>query len=103
MRNAPGQFAIACSHQDQVITAPAEAELLLASPFTPNAGLVYRNGAALSLQAHPEFSDDYSIALTELRRGTVPEEVVETALNSMDRPSNSRELAHSIGQFFKGR
>src|SRR6188768_2525413 len=48
------EFAIACSHQDQVLVAPAEAETFLASDFTPNAGLVYRNGAALSIQPHPE-------------------------------------------------
>jgi GMP synthase-like glutamine amidotransferase len=47
------QFAIACSHQDQVIEPPPEAETFLVSDFTPHAGLVYRNGAAMSLQPHP--------------------------------------------------
>ena len=63
------EFAIACSHQDQVIAPPPDAEVFLASEFTPNAGLVYRNGAAISLQSHPEFQDDYTVALAELRRG----------------------------------
>ena len=77
------ELAIACSHQDQVIVPPAEAEVFLASDFTPNAGLVYRNGAAISLQPHPEFEDDYTLALAELRRGKAPDEVIETALASM--------------------
>jgi GMP synthase-like glutamine amidotransferase len=103
MRNAPGMLAVACSHQDQVIAPPAEAEVILSSDFTPNAGLVYRNGAALSFQPHPEFDDDYTIALAELRRGKAPDTVVETALASIAKPSNSGDVAGYIGQFFRGR
>ncbi len=103
MRNAPGMLAVACSHQDQVITPPTTAEVILSSDFTPNAGLAYRNGAALSFQPHPEFADDYTIALAELRRGKAPDTVVETALASVAKPSNSGDVAGYIGQFFRGR
>jgi GMP synthase-like glutamine amidotransferase len=103
MRNAPAALAIACSHQDQVITPPADAEVILSSDFTPNAGLAYRNGAALSFQPHPEFADDYMLALSELRRGKAPDNVVDRAAASVATPSNSAELAGYIGQFFKGR
>ena len=103
MRAAPAALGVACSHQDQVIVPPAEAEVILTSDFTPNAGLSYRNGAALSFQPHPEFHDDYTIALAELRRGKAPDEVVETALASIANPSHSGEVAGYIGQFFKGR
>jgi GMP synthase-like glutamine amidotransferase len=95
------EFAIACSHQDQVITPPAEAETFLASDFTPNAGLVYRNGAAISLQPHPEFEDDYTLALAELRRGKAPDEVVDRALASVSRQSDSREIAGYLAQFIR--
>jgi GMP synthase-like glutamine amidotransferase len=103
MRNAPIELSVACSHQDQVIVPPAEAEVILSSDFTPNAGLAYRNGRALSFQPHPEFADDYTIALAELRRGKAPEEVVESALASIAKPSHSGDVAGYIGQFFKGR
>lgn len=103
MRQAPGSLAVACSHQDQVIVPPVEAEVILSSDFTPNAGLSYRNGAALSFQPHPEFADDYTVALAELRRGKAPDAVVETALASVANPSNSADVANYIGQFFKGR
>ena len=103
MNDAPSSLSVACSHQDQVIVPPAEAEVILASQFTPNAGLAYKNGAALSFQPHPEFTDDYTTALVELRRGKAPEEVVETALKSVANPSNSGEVADYLGQFFKGR
>ena len=96
------EFAIACSHQDQVITPPAEAETFLASDFTPHAGLAYRNGAAMSLQPHPEFEDDYTIALAELRRGKAPDAVVEAALASISRASDSREVGGYLAAFLGG-
>ncbi|MDB5473905.1 MAG: type 1 glutamine amidotransferase [Devosia sp.] len=100
MRRAPASLAIACSHQDQVITRPPEATLILASEFTPNAGLAYGNGAALSVQAHPEFADDYTVALAELRRGKAPDAVVDQAVGSMSLASDSAEMAGYIAQFF---
>lgn len=90
---------IACSHQDQVIVPPDEAEVFLASGFTPNAGLVYRNGAAISLQPHPEFDDDYTRALAELRRGKVPDAVVDAATASLDMASDSTEVAGYLAAF----
>lgn len=103
MRGAPTALAVACSHQDQVIVPPREAEVILASDFTPNAGLAYRNGAALSFQPHPEFADDYTLALAELRRGKAPDSVVDKAVASVATPSSSADVAGYIGQFFKGR
>lgn len=93
--------AIACSHQDQVIEPPAEARVFLRSEFTPNAGLVYANGAAISLQPHPEFDDDYVLALAELRRGKVPDDVVDAAATSVARPSDSHDMARYLGEFLK--
>ena len=100
--NARPELAVACSHQDQVIVPPAEAEVFLSSDFTPNAGLVYRNGAAVSLQPHPEFTDDYTLALAALRRGKAPDDVVDTALASVSRPSDSREVAGYLANFLRG-
>jgi len=101
MTGAPELLAVACSHQDQVIVPPAEAEVILASDFTPNAGLAYRNGAALSFQPHPEFDDDYTLALAELRRGKAPDAVVDAAIASVERKSDSADVARYIGAFFE--
>jgi len=95
------EFAISCSHQDQVLAPAAEAETFLASEFTPHAGLVYRNGAAISLQPHPEFEDDYTLALAELRRGKAPDPVIETAIASLSRNSDSREVAGYLAAFLR--
>ncbi|RYE45985.1 MAG: type 1 glutamine amidotransferase [Hyphomicrobiales bacterium] len=92
-------LSIACSHQDQVIVPPKEADVFLGSEFTPNAGLVYANGRALSLQPHPEFLDDYTLALAELRRGKAPDVVVDTALASVATPSHSSDVASWLGAF----
>lgn len=103
MADAPAALSVACSHQDQVIVPPAEAEVILASDFTPNAGLAYRNGAALSFQPHPEFLDDYTLALAELRRGKAPDDVVDAAVASMVVRSDSADVGGYIGRFFTGR
>jgi GMP synthase-like glutamine amidotransferase len=96
------EFAIACSHQDQVIVPPKDAEVFMASEFTPNAGLIYRNGRAISLQPHPEFADDYTVALAELRRGKAPDAIIDTAIASVARKSDSAEMARYLGAFLNG-
>jgi GMP synthase-like glutamine amidotransferase len=93
------EFAVSCSHQDQVIIPPGEAEVFLTSDFTPNAGLLYRNGKAISLQSHPEFEDDYAYALAELKRGRTSDENIDAAKASFVRPSDSREIAGYLGAF----
>ena len=92
-------LSIACSHQDQVIVPPRDAEVYLSSDFTPNAGLAYRNGKALSMQPHPEFLDDYTLALAELRRGKAPDEVVDQAVASLAKESHSGDVAVWLGNF----
>ena len=95
-------LSIACSHQDQVIAPPPEADVFLASEFTPNAGLAYRNGRAISLQPHPEFTDDYARALAEMRRGRAPDTVIDTAIASLGLPSDSLRTAAWLGRFLAG-
>jgi GMP synthase-like glutamine amidotransferase len=100
--NGEQTIAIPASHQDQVIVPPPEAEVFLSSAFTPNAGLAYRNGAAMSLQPHPEMSDAYTVALAEARRDRAGDAVVDAAVASMARPSDSREMAGYLAAFLRG-
>jgi GMP synthase-like glutamine amidotransferase len=102
MAGAPETLSIVCSHQDQVIVAPSEAEVVLASEFTPNAGLFYRTGQALSFQPHPEFDDSYGAALVELRRGRASDEVIAKAMASFASTSDSARLRDYIAQFMHG-
>lgn len=99
LENAGVSLAVACSHQDQVVSPPAGAEFFLASDFTPHAGLIYANGRAISVQPHPEFEDDYARALVELRRGRAPDDIVDAAIASFATPSDSLVLARGISHF----
>lgn len=96
------EIAVACSHQDQVVVAPPDARIVLASDFTPNAGLVYANGAVLTVQPHPEFGDAYAHALIDLRADGASQPLIETARASMATPSDSPALTRAIVRFLKG-
>lgn len=101
MADAPDTLTVACSHQDQVLVPPAEAEVILGSDFAPNAGLLYRSGRALSFQPHPEFEDDYAQALVEFRRGKADDAVVDAAVASFSSPSDSALLGQYIARFMR--
>jgi GMP synthase-like glutamine amidotransferase len=93
------ELAIACSHQDQVITPPPTARTILSSPFAPHAGLLYANGAALTVQPHPEFDADFAYELCEARAGIAPESVVAAAKASLAEPLDSAKLGRAITRF----
>ena len=99
LASASPELNIACSHQDQLIVPPADADVVLSSGFTPNAGLAYRNGRVVTLQPHPEFEDDYALALAHLRRGSAPDAVVDAAIASFATPSDSVAMAGWLAGF----
>lgn len=103
MSGMPQEVAIAASHQDQVITAPTCSTVFLSSNFTPNAGLIYDNGAAVSMQPHPEFEQDYSKALVELRRNDpLNDDEVAAGKATLDAPVDSQEVAKRLARFLRG-
>ena len=95
------RIAVACSHQDQVITPPAGATTILSSDFTPYAGLRYAGGTTLSVQPHPEFSVGFALACCEVVRskGDAPESVVTSAQASLAEPLESARLGGAITRF----
>ncbi len=95
------RVAIACSHQDQVIVAPRGAKTILFSDFTPHAGLLYANGATLSVQPHPEFSVGFAHVCCEAREGHAPDNVVATAKASLALPMDNAQLGRAITRFLK--
>lgn len=102
LSDLPAEVAIAASHQDQVITPPAIAEVYLSSEFTPNAGLIYENGAAISMQPHPEFDRAYTEGLIELRRNNpLDDATVDAHLSDQDAPTDRLAVARSLAQFLK--
>ena len=95
------RIALACSHQDQVITPPAGARTILSSDFTPYAGLLYAGDTTLSVQAHPEFSSGFALACCEMVRSKsdAPDSVVTSAQASLAEPLESAQLGGAITRF----
>lgn len=98
----PGTFALAVSHQDQVIAPPPGADVIAASDFTAFAALEFAQGPAISFQGHPEFCDAFSAALYKIRENNPlsPEEVA-SAIGSLDQPEDNALLARWIADFFR--
>lgn len=103
MPGAPARVAMPASHQDQVLVPPKEARVIAASDFTPYAGLLYRNGRAVSLQPHPEFSPAFAAALYDLRHRTwLGDEVVDQAIVSLNEPSDNALVGRYLARFLRG-
>jgi len=93
-------IAIAASHQDQVITPPTDARTILHSPFTPHAGLLYGNGATLSVQPHPEFDAAFAeVCCDKAGQYGAPEPLVASAKASLEQPLDRASLGEAIARF----
>ncbi|WP_425990757.1 glutamine amidotransferase-related protein [Brevundimonas sp. TWP2-3-2] len=91
-------IAIPVSHQDQVLSPPADARVIAASEFTPFAGLAWDD--AMSFQCHPEFQPDYAAALVENRRGhRIADALADEALASLAKTNDRAVLAAWIRAF----
>ncbi len=101
MRPAAAEIAIPVSHQDQVVARPPGARVLLASAFTPYAGLAWGEDA-VSFQCHPEFSPAYAAALVEGRGDRIPSAVAAEALASLREPDDRGVLGEWIRRFLDG-
>lgn len=87
-------------HQDQVTERPPDAEVVACNEFCENAALVYGD-RAYTVQAHPEFTDDFVGGLMRTRgKGVVPDPVLAAAEARLDNPNSSAEIANRIAAFF---
>jgi GMP synthase-like glutamine amidotransferase len=92
-------FSLSASHQDQVVRPPPDATVVAGSEFCPCGMLAYGEDA-MSLQLHPEFAPDYSVALIEGRRGQrIPDEQAAAAIESLRRPDDHERVAGWIATF----
>lgn len=88
-------------HQDQVVERPAGAEVLGSNDFCANAALVYGD-RALTVQAHPEFSDAVVDGLIRYRgAGVVPDGLLATARDRQGQATGAPTVADRIEDFFK--
>lgn len=100
-RMTGGELMLNAWHQDQVVQRPEDAEVVGTSPFCENAALVYGD-RAFSVQAHPEFDNDFLAALIEARgRGLVPDRLLAEAEATLALPIDQRAMARQIADFLK--
>ncbi|MEM9060919.1 MAG: type 1 glutamine amidotransferase [Pseudomonadota bacterium] len=85
----PSSFSMHAMHQDQVIALPDDAHTLASSAFCKHAMVAYGDPArpdAISIQAHPEFTDGLSDELVRFRRTShIPEQIADEALKTLGR------------------
>ena len=86
-------------HQDQVTTLPEGAEIVARNGFCENAALLYAD-RAFTVQAHPEFRDDFIAGLIGHRGGSVPAELIEAARARMGS-ADASTVADRIEAFFR--
>ncbi|MGG7645689.1 type 1 glutamine amidotransferase [Rhodovulum sp. YNF3179] len=96
-----GTLALNAWHQDQVVTRPPGATLLATSDFCENAALAW-DDRALTVQAHPEFTDAFLDGLIAHRgRGLVPDDRLDAARAALGQPTDAAAIADRFAEFFK--
>jgi len=95
--DASVEIAAPASHQDQVVVQPPHTEILVASDFTPYAGLAWSDRPAISFQFHPEFEPAFAKALIAERYDRVPNP--DAAIASLNAPNDNRRIAAWIRNF----
>jgi GMP synthase-like glutamine amidotransferase len=103
MSAAPEQVHIYSFHQDQITVLPPGASVFSSSVFCPYAGLSYGD-SIISVQAHPEFEEEYILALIDIYGGNaVPQAVAAEALDKIQNSglrADTQMLADWLGNFF---
>ena len=103
MDEIPELVGIYAFHQDQVVTLPPQASVFSSSDFCPYAGLSYGD-SIISIQGHPEFEENYELALINTFGGNrVPQIVANEALQNIQekgQKADTEVLANWLAAFF---
>lgn len=88
-------------HRDQVTEVPQGAKVVASNAFCANAALVY-DTRAFTVQAHPEFKDEFVDGLMKTRgKGVVPDDLMAEAGARLGTPIHDQTIARRIAEFFK--
>ena len=89
-------------HQDQVTQLPDGARTIASQPGCDHAAFVVGDHI-LTVQAHPEYSDDLLDDLIRTRGpGVVPDDLLQQAVNEMGKGNDNGPMSDRIAAFFKG-
>lgn len=99
-----GTFRLNGWHQDQVTVPPADAEIIASGPGVPVGGLRI-GGSTLTLQTHPELTNQCLLDLIALRRdtGSFAPGQLETAEADAAQPTDADRAAAWISAFYRDR
>ena len=101
--SADGQgevLSLLASHQDQVMSAPVDAEVVAHSEHCPIAGFKIADHI-LTFQGHPEFIPEYSREIMHFRRSMIGDERVYAGMASLDAIEHQGErVARWMLSFF---
>ncbi len=92
--------SILAFHQDQVTKLPPEATRTGSTAFCENAFITYR-GAAMSMQPHPEFSDEFMRDLIAARGDILPDHIRQQSLDGLGQPLAREKIAEKLRHFFE--
>ena len=102
----PHQHALnlIASHQDQIIRLPKEVkvDVLASSSFCSYYMLAYGDHF-ISIQGHPEFTKDYSLALIDIRRDIIPFNRIQEGRTSLMANLDDQLIAQWIVNFCASR
>ncbi|MFK5998936.1 MAG: type 1 glutamine amidotransferase [Rhodobacterales bacterium] len=88
-------------HQDQVVELPEDAVILGSNDFCKNAMLTYGD-KVFTVQAHPEYGDDFIEGLIKYRaKGAVPENLQTDAKARMGQPLQADVIAEMFANILK--
>ena len=93
-------YSLIVSHQDQVVKLPENAKVIAGNDHCP-VGIFMIGDHVLGIQQHPEFTKEYHIASINSRKNIIKPELIEYALKSMDKKTDSDIVAKWIENFFK--
>lgn len=88
------------SHQDQVVSLPANGVPIASSEGCPYAMFVVGDSLA-GIQGHPEFQTAYAQPLLESRRGLIADDIVDAGILSFGKALDSQVVARWVIQFMK--
>ena len=96
-------IALNAWHQDQVTERPDGADVVATNAFCENAALVYGD-RIFTVQAHPEFENDFTRRLGDARgEGVVPDPILAAARAIQHEPIDNTGVADQMARFFKTR
>lgn len=87
------QITLNAVHQDQVIEKPSNATCVASSSFCENAILTYGD-KILTVQAHPEFTSEYELALLNMHKGK--EIALDPSENALERMRNTPQVMDDL-------